>query len=214
MSVSLVWATPDADAQVAYLARVSAPENQSKTETAPRLISFLIRERHWSPFEMVNICLEIHAPRDIGRQILRHPSIRPQEFSQRYADVRKLGEPYYRTARMQDRKNRQNSIVCEDPDVLDWWAREQQAVWERAVGAYVGALDRGIAKEVARAVLPEGMTPTRMYFNGNLRSWLHFCDVRRGHGTQSETIAIANQVWAVLEEVCPVTTQAWDMAHG
>ncbi len=210
--VSLVWATPSADAMIADMARVSAPANVGKE--AAGLIAYLIRHKHWSPFEMSNVCMEVHAPRDIGRQILRHSSLRPQEFSQRYADVRILGKPYIREARMQDPKNRQNSLPCPDPDLVMWWEEEQMEVWNRAARAYTAALDRGLAKEVARIVLPEGMTPSKMYFNGNIRSWLHYCDVRKGNGTQKEHQVIAEAAWGVLRQVVPACVEAWEKVNG
>ena len=213
MTVSLVWATPDADALIARIARVSNPANEGNDATAPRLLAYLIRNRHWSPFEMASVCMEVVTTRDIGRQLLRH-YLRPQEFSQRYQDVRALGEPVFREARMQDATNRQASIPCEDEGVRAEWLRRQQAQWDAAVGHYTWALDRGFAKEVARVVMPEGNTPTRMYFAGQLRQWLHFCEVRRGHGTQPEAVAVAEGAWDVLRGVCPAVVQAWEAASG
>lgn len=212
MSVTLVWATPDADRLIADMARVSSPQNVGND--AARLIGYLIRHKHWSPFELVNACMEIHAPRDIGRQILRHSSLRPAEFSQRYADVRVLGQPYVREARMQDPKNRQNSLPCPDADLVSWWEEEQMAVWDRAARAYSNAIARGLAKEVARIVLPEGMTPSKMYFNGNIRSWFHYCALRRGNGTQAEHRAIATAAWDVLRTVAPACVAAFEQAEG
>jgi thymidylate synthase (FAD) len=206
----LVWATPDADALVAEMARVSNPANERNVATAPRLIAYLIRHRHWSPFEMVNACIEVHTTRDIGRQLLRHRSFAFQEFSQRYAEVGALPEAPLRPARMQDPTNRQASVVCEDKSTAEWWAATQRLARYEAELIYVEALQRGIAKEVARAVLPEGLTPTRLYMNGTIRSWLHFCDLRRGHGTQKEATDIAEAAWCILRETCPVIVEAWE----
>jgi len=209
MTVSLVWATPDADALIARIARVSNPANEGNEATAPRLLAYLIRHGHWSPFEMASVCMEIVTTRDIGRQLLRH-SLRPQEFSQRYADVRALGEPVFREARLQDPTNRQASIPCQDEAIQAEWLRRQQAQWDAAVDNYTWAMDRGFAKEVARVVMPEGNTPTRMYFSGQVRQWLHFCALRRGHGTQPEATAVAEGAWDVLRGVCPAVVQAWE----
>jgi thymidylate synthase (FAD) len=206
----LVWATPDADALVAEMARVSNPANERNVATAPRLIAYLIRHRHWSPFEMVNACIEVHTTRDIGRQLLRHRSFAFQEFSQRYAEVGALPEAPLRSARMQDPTNRQASVICEDKWTAEWWASAQRTARYEAELIYVEALQRGIAREVARAVLPEGLTPTRLYMNGTIRSWLHFCDLRRGHGTQKEAIDIAEAAWGILRETCPVIVKAWE----
>jgi thymidylate synthase (FAD) len=208
MQASLRWATPNGEQLLADMARISAPENIGKD--AAKLIGYLIRNKHWSPFEMINACIDITTTRDIGRQILRHSSLRPQEFSQRYADARKLGGPVFRECRMQDTKNRQNSLPCDDLAISAWWRIEQQIVWDVAACAYSAALDRGIAKEVARAVLPEGLQPTAMVFNGTLRSWLHFCDLRMGHGTQSECMAVAKACYAIIAEQFPAMVAAWD----
>lgn len=212
-NVTLVWTTPETDALIAKMARVSNPENEDNTATAPRLIRYLIREKHWSPFEMCNMCVEIHTTRDIGRQLLRHRSIAFQEFSQRYAAV-SAWNTHRREARMQDPKNRQNSVTCEDVDVAENWRSVQNTIAGATARAYQWAINAGIAKEVARAVLPEGLTPTRMYANASIRSWLHFCDVRRGHGTQKEAVAIADEVWGILREVCPNVVEAWGMVEN
>lgn len=209
-NVKLVWATPAADDLVAYMARVSAPENQDNIATAPRLISYLIRNRHWSPFEMVSMCVEIVTTRDIGRQLLRHRSFSFQEFSQRYAAVDALPAAPLREARMQDAKNRQASTPCESRDVAEAWAGVQELVRSMTNDCYAWALAQGIAKEQARALLPEGLTPTRIYMAGTLRSWLHFCDLRRGHGTQLEAQRIADAAWDVLRAECPAIAAAWE----
>lgn len=208
MTARLIWATPDTDAVIADIARVSNPSNQGNTETAPRLIRYLIRHKHWSPLEMASMCVEVTTTRDIGRQMIRHYSLRPQEFSQRYADVRALGDPILRRARRQDTKNRQNSIDDFDQKIVAWFYQEQQAHWNEAVRRYNNALERGIAKELARVFLPEGNTPTRMYLAGTIRHWLHYCQLRTGNGTQSEHVEIAKAVWDVLREVAPATVAA------
>ena len=198
--VSLVWATPAAEQQIAYMARVSNPENQGNHETASKLISYLIKHKHWSPFEMVNVCMEIETTRDIARQILRHRSFSFQEFSQRYAEALKTE---FSQPRLQDPKNRQNSIEV-DNFTLDYaWFNLQNEVAEAAEHAYKHALELGIAKEVARKVLPEGMTMSRMYMNGTLRSWIHYVDIRTGPETQKEHREVAEQCKEILVKLFP-----------
>lgn len=214
MTVSLIWATPDADALIARIARVSNPANEGNDATAPRLLAYLIRNRHWSPFEMASVCMEVVTTRDVGRQMLRHRSFSFQEWSQRYAEVGALDEAPLRAARMQHPTNRQASVPCEDVATAWWWESAQRSIRGDALDAYQTALSRGIAKEVARAVLPEGLTPTRLYMAGTVRSWLHFCDLRRGHGTQPEAVAVAEGAWDVLRGVCPAVVQAWEAASG
>lgn len=211
MNVTLRWATPDGEQLLADIARISSPENIGNDAT--KLIGYLLRHKHFSPFEMVNVCLDIETTRDIGRQILRH-NMRPQEFSQRYADVGKLGGPVFRECRMQDPVNRQNSLPCDDAGIAEWWRMEQQAIWDHAATVYRAALSMGVAKEVARAVLPEGMTPTAMVFNGNLRSWLHFCDLRMGHGTQSECMDVAKACYDIVRQQFPAACAAWDAVRA
>lgn len=189
--VKLVWATPNGEDLVAYMARVSNPGNQDNKESAPKLLQYLARNKHWSPFEMVNACVEIETTRDIARQILRHRSFSFQEFSQRYAEVNMFDT---REARLQDVKNRQNSIPVQDRELEAMWQEKQQKLIEEATQAYQWALVNGIAKEQARAVLPEGNTMSRMYMNGNLRSWLHYLQVRLDPSTQKEHRVIAEQV--------------------
>ena len=186
---------------LAYCARVSNPTSQELAQGNSKLLRYLSDHQHWSPFEMVHLVIEITTTRDIARQILRHRSFSFQEFSQRYAEV--TADPIYREARLQDAKNRQNSLLTEDEDLKRWWAEEQKAVAELTKHAYQGAIDRGIAKEVARAVLPEGMTPSRMYMAGTLRSLMHYCAVRRGNGTQLEHIGIADEVFAIIQSQFP-----------
>lgn len=196
----LIWATPDAENLVAYMARVSNPENQDNPATAPKLLAYLIKHKHWSPFEMVNVCMEIETTRDIARQILRHRSFSFQEFSQRYAEVVNWdrGE-----ARLQDNKNRQNSIPTQDRELQRWWDEQQTAVWKQSTEAYKLALQQGMAKEVARKVLPEGLAMSRMYMNGTLRSWLHYVDIRCDVSTQKEHREIAQQCKVVLSSLFP-----------
>jgi thymidylate synthase (FAD) len=183
--------------QVAYVARVSNPANQNNTETAEKLVRYLIKNQHWSPLEMVNICLEIETTRDIARQILRHRSFVFQEFSQRYADPTQLGFEI-REARLQDTKNRQNSIETHNKDLQAGWKIRQDHLVERVQELYKWAIDNGIAKEQARAVLPEGLTTSRLYMAGTLRSWVHYIQLRSANGTQKEhrevAIACANAI--------------------
>ena len=196
MSVKLIWATPSGDELIAYMARVSNPDNQDNVETASKLIKYLVKNNHWSPFEMVNMCVEINTTRDIARQILRHRSFSFQEFSQRYAEVDTL--EYFSETRLQDEKNRQNSIASDDVALDAWWQSVQKRVADDAEWVYRTALGRGIAKEVARKVLPEGLTPTRMYMNGTVRSWLHYVDIRCDKATQKEHREIADQCKKLL----------------
>lgn len=178
-----------AEELVAYCARVSNPENQSNKLTAKKLLKYLIKNHHWSPFEMVHITMEIKTTRDIGRQILRHRSFAFQEFSQRYAESTVFINN--REARLQDSKNRQNSIEVDDETLKSWWAEKQEHINHLAQSTYSAALAYGIAKEQARAVLPEGLTETTMYMSGSLRSWIHFILLRQGNGTQKEHREIA-----------------------
>ena len=187
---------------VAYCARVSNPANQNNTKTNEKLIKYLTKENHWSPLEMVSICMEIETTRDIARQILRHRSFSFQEFSQRYA-VADLGfEP--KEARTQDTKNRQNSIKTDDQELINNWEIQQNNVSETALKAYQWAIENGIAKEQARSVLPEGMTISRMYMNGTLRSWVHYIQLRSGNGTQKEHQDIAVACAEVIKEIFPM----------
>ena len=189
---------------IAYCARVSNPSNQNNTETSEKLINYLIKWKHWSPFEMINVCLEIETTRDIARQILRHRSFTFQEFSQRYADPVKELEFVTREARLQDTKNRQNSIDIDDEQLQEFWTFAQKKVIEEAKFAYQFAIDNGIAKEVARAVLPEGLTTSRMYVNGTLRSWIHYIDIRSDKATQKEHRMIALECAKVISEIFPL----------
>jgi len=186
---------------VAYCARVSNPGNQNNTETNEKLIGYLVRNNHWSPLEMVNVCLEVETTRDIARQILRHRSFSFQEFSQRYA-VADL-EFECREARLQDSNNRQNSIETDDEDLKTRWILKQDSIAASVEEAYTWAIEHGIAKEQARAVLPEGMTPSRMYINGTLRSWIHYIQLRSGNGTQKEHREVALECARVLRTIFP-----------
>ena len=187
---------------VAYCAKVSNPGNQQNIETNEKLVRYLIKNNHWSPFEMANICLEIETTRDIARQILRHRSFSFQEFSQRYA-VADLGFQN-KDARLQDFKNRQNSIKTDDQALIDNWEEHQNNVSETALKAYKWALDNGIAKEQARSVLPEGITVSRMYMNGTLRSWVHYIQLRSGNGTQKEHQDVALACAEAIKEIFPM----------
>ena len=206
MSVKLVAITEpklfegnidSAEDLIAYCARVSNPSNQMNTETSAKLLKYCMDNEHWSIFEMVNVVFEINTTRDIARQILRHRSFSFQEFSQRYADPNQLGFTT-REARLQDTKNRQNSIETDDTELqIQWKMKQDQLIYESKI-AYKWAIDNGIAKEQARAVLPEGMTNSRLYMNGTLRSWIHWCQLRMGNGTQKEHSEIAKECWNIL----------------
>jgi len=194
----------DVQELIAFCARVSNPSNQLNTETSEKLIRYLVKNAHWSPLEMVSACLEVETTRDIARQILRHRSFSFQEFSQRYADPTKDLSFVLREARLQDTKNRQNSIVTDNLALQAWWEERQNRVIREAESAYEWAIANGIAKEQARAVLPEGLTVSRMYVNGTLRSWIHFIEVRSGNGTQKEHMEIALECAKVIAEIFPL----------
>ena len=197
--------------QIAYCARVSNPSNQNTDAPSDKLVRYLIKNQHWSPFEMVSACLEINTTRDIARQILRHRSFSFQEFSQRYADASQLGfEP--REARYQDTKNRQNSTdfdlnIDDDRRIAYQWELSQIDLLKRIQNTYEWALEKGIAKEQARAILPEGMTKSRMYMNGTIRSWIHYIQLRSGNGTQKEHREVAIACAKALEPVFPMITE-------
>jgi len=189
---------------IAYCARVSNPTNQMNTETSERLLKYLVKHKHWSPFEMVSACLEIETTRDIAHQIVRHRSFSFQEFSQRYADPAEFGDQFViREARLQDEKNRQNSIETDDPELEAHWIHKQREVIAAAKEAYEWAIENGIAKEQARVVLPEGNTKTRLYMNGTLRSWIHYIDLRGDNGTQKEHMEIAHACAEVIAKIFP-----------
>ena len=190
---------------VAYCARVSNPSNQMNTETSEKLIKYLIKHQHWSPLEMASACLEINTTRDIAHQIVRHRSFSFQEFSQRYANPQDMQEAFtYREPRLQDTKNRQNSIEVQDTQLEMDWGRWQKKVIETSKQAYDWAIREGIAKEQARVVLPEGLTKTRLYMNGTLRSWVHYIELRGENGTQKEHMEIAHECAKVISEVFPL----------
>lgn len=206
--VNLVWATPDADKLLAYIARVSNPANQ-QNQSIEGLLRYMEREGHVSPFTMANMCVEVNTSRAIGRQILRHWTIAPQEFSQRYADVGVLGEAIIDECRMQDTKDRQNSLECTDEETAAWFAQAQQDNWNEAQLRYAEALRRGVAKELARNFLPEGNTPSRLYLNGNFRSWIHYLRSRLHKSTQKEHRVVAEGVVTLFQQVAPVTYNAF-----
>ena len=202
----------DVQELIAFCARVSNPSNQLNTETSEKLIKYLVKHQHWSPLEMVSACLEVTTTRDIARQILRHRSFSFQEFSQRYADPTKDLDFVIREARFQDEKNRQNSVELDMNDEQQRllsieWERAQKRVLFAVQKEYEWALKNGIAKEQARAILPEGLTGSRMYMNGTLRSWIHFIQVRSGNGTQKEHMEIAREVAKVIAEIFPLAEQ-------
>lgn len=207
-NVKTVWATPDADTHLAYIARVSNPDNQDNP-SIEGLMRYMMREGHTSPFEMCHVCLEINTTRDIGRQILRHRSFSFQEFSQRYADVSALPEVEPRECRMQDVKNRQNSIENEDADLNEWWRFEQEYVMANSLEVYAEALKRGVAKEQARVILPEGLTASRMYMVGSFRSWIFYLKQRLHPSTQKEHRLIAQEVLELLRAAAPVAINAF-----
>jgi thymidylate synthase (FAD) len=214
MSVKLIGITAPfaghnhAEDMIVYMARVSNPSNQSMTRGDEKLIRYLIKNQHWSPFEMVNVVMEINTTRDIARQILRHRSFAFQEFSQRYADPTKDLGFALREARLQDNKNRQNSIETGNKELDDEWKIKQVNLIAEAKNAYDWAIENGIAKEQARAVLPEGNTQSRMYMNGTLRSWIHYCELRRANGTQKEHMEIADECWKIITEKFPNVARA------
>ena len=194
----------DAQELVAFCARVSNPSNQLNTETSEKLIKYLIKNAHWSPLEMVSACLEIETTRDIARQILRHRSFSFQEFSQRYANPVKDLEFVTREARLQDPKNRQNSIETTDTEIINRWNQKQNEVIDLAINAYNWEIESGIAKEQARSVLPEGNTVSRLYMNGTLRSWIHYIQLRAANGTQKEHMEIAKACAEVINTIFPM----------
>jgi len=205
MNVIVEWSTPNAEELVAKMARVSNPANENNKESAPKLLKYLIDNKHWSPFEMVNVCMQIETTRDIARQILRHRSFSFQEFSQRYAEAYEWERC---EVRMQDVKNRQSSMASDDKELARWWSDEQTALLHSATKLYKNALNAGIAKEVARKVLPEGMTTSRMYMNGTLRSWLHYVTIRCDKATQKEHREVAEACKAELIKLFPSLKEA------
>jgi len=216
-SAELISITPHTEFKIVEMARVSSPPNphlnlsiQTATREvqSKRLIKYLIDHQHWSPFEMASMTVKITTTRDISRQILRHRSFSFQEFSQRYQDIKVLNEqPTFREARLQDTKNRQNSLVCESKELQDLWHDHQQTVWNVCMNAYNNALSLGIAKEQARALLPEGLCQTQMYMTGSIRSWIHYLQIRTGPETQKEHRQIAQACAGALESIFPMITE-------
>lgn len=193
---------------IAYAAKVSNPAKQDELDTAPKLLSYLIKHDHWSPFEMASVVMEIETTRDIARQILRHRSFSFQEFSQRYAKPSEMGEMFlFKEVRMQDTKNRQNSIITDDEDLKKEWERDYKWLTGMVTQGYQKWIDKGVAKEVVRSLLPEGFTKSRLYMSGSVRSWYHYCKLRMANGTQQEHMDIAKECWAKLEEHFPTITK-------
>ena len=192
---------------IAYAARVSNPSNQANTKTTAKLLNYLIKHKHWSPFEMASACIEIETTRDIARQLIRHRSFSFQEFSQRYANINDLdGDFVLREARMQDTKNRQNSIDADDGELRAWWYGQQNLIIDQVKRIYNEAIERGIAKEQARAILPEGNTVSRLYVNGTIRSWIHYIELRSANGTQKEHMELAREVAKAIGQIYPNVT--------
>lgn len=203
-TAKLIWITPQPEEVVAYCARVSNPANQDKE--VGNLLTYCLKHGHYSVFEMASACVEITTTRDIARQILRHRSFSFQEFSQRYAEPSALTDEYvFREARLQDTKNRQNSIATDDSELQNWFDYQQHSIQFAAKQVYHEAIARGIAKEQARVILPEGLTMSRLYMSGNIRSWLHYCGLRSAHGTQLEHSDIAKQIATILKEHFPLS---------
>lgn len=193
---------------IAYAARVSNPSNQANTKTTAKLLDYLIKHKHWSPFEMASACIEIETTRDIARQLLRHRSFSFQEFSQRYANINDLdGDFIIRKARLQDKTNRQNSVETSDTDLEVWWDAQQKFVIDQVKKIYNEAIDKGIAKEQARVILPEGNTVSRLYVNGTIRSWIHYIELRSANGTQREHMDLARAVAEAIGKIYPKVTE-------
>ena len=200
----------DAQDLISFCARVSNPANQTNSETSEKLIKYLIKHAHWSPLEMVSACLEINTTRDIAHQIVRHRSFSFQEFSQRYAEPKEMGEMFVtRECRMQDTKNRQNSVETNDQELIDGWRVLQEDLIQHATRVYDWVISQGIAKEQARAVLPEGLTKTRLYMNGTLRSWVHYIELRGANGTQKEHMEIAHACAEVISKIFPLADELY-----
>ena len=209
MSTKLIWITPDAEKLLGYIARVSNPQNQGN-ENVEGLLRYMVKHQHWSPFEMASAVFEIETTRDIARQILRHRSFSFQEFSQRYADVSLLPAAQLRECRLQDTKNRQNSLTTNDQTKHDMWSQVQARVSDVALAAYQQALEMGVAKEQARAVLPEGLTPSRLYMSGTIRSWMHYCQLRTQPETQKEHRIVAQAISDELARHVPAVWSAME----
>ena len=207
MNVDFVWATPNAEEMIVKMARVSAPSNQDNMDTAPRLLRYLIKHKHWSPFEMANMCVEIETTRAISPQILRHRSFSFQEFSQRYADTNELGSAVIPHLRRQDNKNRQNSIDDLSSEEIGGYYRRISALYEDAEHLYREMISNGVAKECARSILPLS-TQTRLFMNGTLRSWIHYLDLRTDNGTQFEHRQIAGEIKRIFCKQFPIIGEA------
>lgn len=195
---------PDVQNLIAYCARVSNPSNQNNSETSSKLLKYLIKNKHWSPFELASVVMEIETTRDIARQLLRHRSFSFQEFSQRYADPTDDLSFEVRECRLQDEKNRQNSIDTTDLDLKIWWDAQQKFIIEHVQRIYKQAIDKGIAKEQARAILPEGNTKSRLYVNGTIRSWIHYVELRSANGTQKEHMELAIAIGKAINKIFPL----------
>jgi thymidylate synthase (FAD) len=204
MKVKLIWITPDAEKIILQCAKVQVEKEPEIKNT--RLINYLIHHKHWSPFEMASMCVEVETTRDISRQVIRHRSFSYQEFSQRYHKV--VADPIFREARLQDAKNRQNSLDTEDEKLHQEWLEMQKKMWDSAIDQYNEALRLGVAKEQARVLLPEGLTKTRYYQSGTIRSFIHYCQVRMDPTTQKEHREIANAIWRIFERELPTISEA------
>lgn len=207
-NTKLIWATPESDKLIGYCARVSNPANQGN-EDVSGLLKYCAKHNHWSIFEMASMCIEINTTRDIGRQLLRHKSFSFQELSQRYSDVNVLPKAPLRECRLQDNKNRQNSIECAEDSLTKWWEAAQKRISTDCEQLYEAALKHGIAKEQARALLPEGLTPSRMYMTGTLRSWITYLQARLDPSTQKEHRLIATEIAEIFNEIAPITYSAF-----
>lgn len=202
----------DAKELIAFCARVSNPSNQMNMDTADKLLAYLVKHSHWSPLEMCNVVVQVDAPRDIMRQLLRHRSFSFQEFSQRYADVTSLGDAFcYREVRLQDTRNRQNSLETNNEELAAWWLQAQKDILDSVKHYYTQAIEKGIAKEVARTLLPEGLTMSRAYVNGTIRSWAHYLQVRLEKGvTQEEHVMLARLIAEAVNQAFPVAEETWN----
>lgn len=207
MTVKFVWSTPEAEKMIVSMARVSAPKNQKNMDTAPKLLAYLIKNKHWSPFEMANMCVEINTTRAISAQIIRHRSFSYQEFSLRYADINELGSAVVPHLRRQDTKNRQNSIDDLSPDLISSYYRRIGQLYEDAEHLYREMVSNGVAKECARGILPMS-TQTRLYMNGTIRSWIHYLELRTANGTQLEHRQIAESIKDIFNEQFPIIAEA------
>ncbi len=211
MKVKLIWITPNSEKVILHCARVKAEED-APDESNPRLIKYLIKNKHWSPFEQASACFEVETTRDISRQVIRHRTFVFQEFSQRYHKI--VADPIYRDARLQDLKNRQSSLESDDPAINERWQEMQREVYAFSMDRYNEAIHVGIAKEQARALLPEGLTKTRYYQTGNIRSWIHYCEVRRDPTTQREHREIAEAIWEILRMEIPTICEAVQIGNA